>query len=112
MIYNGTEKMELIYFHLENDESVRHFVTMEIDSDEPVFYVRTCCNDDWEWKFYYTASNYEMVRHAIFDAGLESENMAEMLWTLDAIFEEIFEDIIVWDCDCDCDGNCENCKCE
>ena len=110
MIYNGTDKMELIYFHLENDENVRHFISMELDCDEPVFYVRTCCNDDWEWKFYYTASNYEMVKHAIFDAGFDSENMCEFLMMLDEIFDDIFEDIVAWDCDCD--GSCERCNCE
>lgn len=108
MIYNGTDKLEVIYFHLENDESVRHFITMEQDCDESVFYVRTCCNDDWEWKFHYTSSNYEMVKHTIFDACFDSENMCEFLMMLDEIFDDTFEDIVVWDCDCD--GSCECCN--
>lgn len=110
MIYNGTAKAELIYFHRENDKEDVHFISMEIDSDEPVFYVRTCCNPDWEWKFYYNPSNYEMVRHAIWDVCFDSEDMDEALWELDGYFEEIFDEIVIWD-DCDCDGNCNCCGC-
>lgn len=106
MIYNGTDKVELIWFHLDEDESERHVITMEQDCDENVFYVRTCCNPGWEWKFYYTVDNYEMVKHAIWDNGFDSEDMDEMLWNLDACFEEIFDEIVIWD-ECDCDGACD-----
>ena len=117
MIYYGTEKAEMIYFYNENYENDRHFIMMERDSDENVFYVRTCCNRDWEWKFYYTVSNYEMVKHAIFDVGFDSEDMADVLWNLDEMFDEIFEEIVVWDeheCNgnCECDNGCEHCGCK
>lgn len=111
MIYYGTEKAELIYFHLDDDDSDVHFITMEIDSDEPVFYVRTCCNSDWEWKFYYTPSNYDMVKHAIWDVGFDSKDMKEMLFELDGFFESIFDEIVIWD-ECDCEGTCEHCNCK
>lgn len=112
MIYYGTDKAELIYFHLDEDKNDRHFVTMEQDGDENVFYVRSCCNPNWEWKFYYTATNYEMVKHAIFDVGFDSVNMEEMLWELDGYFEDIFDEIVVWDkCECDCENGCEHCNC-
>jgi hypothetical protein len=116
MIYNGTAKAELIYWHLDGDKTNVHFIAMEIDDDEPVFYVRTCCNEDWEWKFHYTVGNYEMVKHAIWDAGFDSADMEDMLWALDDIFEDIFEDIVIWDeeceatCDCESGCNCCNCK--
>jgi hypothetical protein len=118
MIYYGTEKAELIYFHLDDDENDLHFILMERDYEEPVFYVRTCCNSDWEWKFYDTASNYEMVKHAIFDAGFDCENMEDYLFELDGIFEEIFNEIVIWDCDetcdatCDCETGCKHCGCK
>lgn len=116
MIYHGTSKAELIYFHREDDKKDVHFIAMEIDSDEPVFYVRTCCNENWEWKFWYNASNYDMVKHAIWDAMFESENMEEMLYNLDMYFDDIFDEIIVLDekCDgeCDCDEGCNCCNCK
>ena len=115
MIYDGTENAELIYFYSDDDKNDRHFIVMEQDCDENVLYVRTCCNSDWEWKFYYTASNYELVKHAIFDAGFDSENMNDFLYTLDEIFEEYFDKIVIWDecdCDCDCDGHCNCCGCK
>jgi hypothetical protein len=117
MIYNGTDKAEIIYFHNENDKRDLHFITMERDSDNHVFYVRACCNSEWEWKFHYTLANYEMVKHAIFDIGFDSENMADMLWNLDSIFEDIFDEIVVWEeheCNgnCECDNGCEHCGCK
>lgn len=111
MIYKGTEKAEIIYFHTETDENDCHFIMMERDGNEPVFYVRTCCNSDWEWKFHYNLSNYEMVKHTIWDVGFDSEDMEEMLWELDGIFEEIFDKIVIWD-KCKCDGGCEHCDCK
>lgn len=115
MIYNGTNKVELIYFHLENRPGERHFIAMEINSDEPVFYVRTCCNPDWEWKFCYTTSNYDMVKHCIWDVCFDSEDMDEALYELDGYFEEIFEEIVIWDeCEatCDCESGCNHCNCK
>ena len=114
MIYCGTEKVELIYFHLDEDENNRHFITMEQDADANVFYVRTCCDLEWEWKFAYTATHYEMVKHAIFDAGFDSEDMHDFLCNLDEIFEEIFDEIVICDCDeaCDCDNGCNHCGCK
>lgn len=111
MIYDGTQKVELIYFRTENDQNDVHFIAMEIDSDEPVFYVRTCCNSDWVWKFWYSPSNYEMVRHAIWDVGFDSEDMEEALWELDGYFEEIFDEIVIWD-ECDCENGCNHCGCK
>ena len=113
MIYNGTEHVELIWFHLDDDIDERHMIMVERDSDENVFYVKTCCNPEWEWKFAYTAGNYEMVKHAIFDAGFDSEDMEDMLYELDEIFEEYFEEIVIWDeCNCDCENGCNHCGCK
>jgi hypothetical protein len=109
MIFNGIMKTEALFFHLENNKDEVHFIEMERDCEEDVFYVRVCCDDKWEWKFYDEASNYELVKHAIFDAGFDAENMNDLLWELDAIFEEYFEEIVIWD---ECDGNCGCCNCK
>jgi hypothetical protein len=114
MIYYGTEKVEFIYFHLEDNEDDLHFIAMERDCDEPVFYVRTCCNNDWEWKFYDTTSNYDMVKYAIIDASFDCKDMQEYLFELDSVFEEIFDEIVIWDCEatCDCETGCNHCGCK
>lgn len=110
MIYHGTSKVERIYFHDENNNENVHFIAMEIDCDNPIFYVRTCCNSEWEWKFVYNPSNYDMVRHAIWDVGFDSENIDEALRELDGFFEEIFDEIVIWD-ECDCESGCKHCNC-
>ena len=117
MVYYGTDKAELIYFYLDGNKDDMHFIIMEQDCDENVFYVKSCCNSNWEWKFHYTVTNYEMVKHAIFDAGFDSYDTEEMLWRLDEIFEDIFDEIVIWDeceCngDCDCETGCEHCGCK
>ena len=115
MIYCGTENVELIYFHLEDDQNERHLIMMERNADENVFYVRTCCHPEWEWKFAYTTSHYEMVKHAIFDAGFDCEDIDDLLFELDDVFEEYFNEIVIFnECEdnCDCDGGCEHCGCK
>lgn len=113
MIYYGTDKIEVIWFHLDDDKKNRHYVSMERAGDENAFWVRTCCNPDWEWKFWYTSDNYEMVKHAIWDAGFDADDMNDMLCALDEVFESIFDEIVLWDeCDCDCETGCEHCNCK
>ena len=110
MIFNGMMKTEVLFFHLENDVNELHFVEMERDCEEDVFSVRVCCDDEWEWKFYDEASNYELVKHAIFDIAFDSHNMTELINGLDEIFEDIFNGIVAHECDCD--GSCEHCNCK
>ena len=88
-----------------------HCIMITKSGEEPMFYVRCCCNEYWVWKFYMdNNSNYEMVKHVIMDTMLECDNMGEVLDALDECFEDIFYDIIVDD-ECDCDGSCcENCN--
>ena len=113
MNYYGTEKAEFIYFNTDRNEDEMHFIEMERDCMEPVFYVRTCCSRDWEWVFYDNATNYEMVKHVIFDVAHACEDMEEFMRELDEIFEEIFNEIVVWDeCECDCENGCNHCNCK
>lgn len=106
MIYNGTNVTETIWFAPMHDDNDTHCIELTKASDEPVFYVTTCCDEEWMWAFYMDGmSNYEMVKHTIMDAAFECVNMCQLLNELDAIFEENFADIVAYD-ECECDGNC------
>lgn len=109
MIYYGTDVTETIYMHRDNNMQDMHFVELTKSGDEPVFYVKACCNPDWSWKFFMdNVSNYEMVKHTVMDTMFECDDMNEVIEELDVQFEEIFNDIVVWD---ECEGNCcENCN--
>lgn len=110
MVYHGTNKTETIYISLEDD--LEHVCGIELIKayDEPVFYVTTCCNTDWVWKFSMDGeSNYEMVKHTIIDAVFECDDIVELMDYLDAIFEEDFDDIVVYEEVCD-ECCCENCN--
>lgn len=108
MIYCATDVTEQIYMHNENDHHDMHCIALTKSGEDPTFYVTCCCNEAWVWEFYMdNASNYEMVKHVVMDTMLECDNMHDVLAELDAQFEEIFDEIIVWD---ECDGSCcENC---
>ena len=108
MIFDGTMKSEALFFHLDNDKSAVHFVEMERDCEEDTFRVSVCCDDEWEWKFYDQASNYDLVKHAIFDVAFDADNMTELINGLDAVFEEYFYEIVAFECNC----GCENCNCK
>lgn len=108
MIFDGMLKAEAIFFRLENDANEKCFVDMERDCELDVFRVSVSCDDEWEWKFYDKASNYELVKHAIFDVGMDAENVAELMNGLDLVFKEYFDEIVA----CECNGCCENCNCK
>lgn len=110
MLYHGTNKTETIWIGPENDLKEMHCIELIKSDDEPVFCVTACCNEDWMWAFYMDGvSNYEMVKHTIIDEVFECDDMGELLDTLDAIFADEFEDILVKD-ECECDGSCcEHC---
>ena len=110
MIYFATDLTEKIYMHSASCQDDMHCIALTKSGDEPTFYVQCCCNENWIWEFYMdNVSNYEMVKHVVMDVMLECDNMREVLETLDAQFEEIFDDIVVWDeCECNC-ACCENC---
>lgn len=114
MIFNGMMKSEVLFFNSEDDMHDQHFIEMERDCEEDIFTVRVCCDDEWEWKFYDKASNYELVKHAIFDIAFDSHNMIELINGLDEIFEDIFKEIVVFEHkdDCNCGGCCDHCTCK
>jgi hypothetical protein len=108
MIFDGIMKSEALFFHPDNDKDNLHFVEMERDCEEGTFRVSVCCDDGLEWRFKDEASNYELVKHAIFDVAFDSENMTELINNLDEVFEEYFYEIAAYECN-RCCGNC-NCK--
>lgn len=108
MIFKGIVHAEALFFNLENDKSDVHFVEMERDGDEGIFYVRACCDDEWEWKFFDTIANYELVKHAIIDAAFGAHNMEELVDELDEVFKGFFNEIVV----CDCGNECNHCNCK
>ena len=108
MIFNGMMKTEALFFYVDNDKEDMHFIEIERDCEQNVFRVGVCCDEEWEWKFRDDASNYELVKHAIFDVAFDAKNMTELINDLDEVFEEYFREIVVCECNCCCD-NC-NCK--
>lgn len=108
MVYHGTSKTETIYVGPENDLDRACCIDLIKAYDEPVFYVTTCCNTDWVWKFSMDGeSNYEMIKHTIIDAAFECDNIVDLMDCLDAIFEEDFDDIVVYE-----EEMCDDCCCE
>ena len=114
MIFNGMLKNEVLFFHLEDNKDEVHFVEMERDSDTDLFSVRVCCDDTWEWKFFDVSCNYELVKHAIFDVAFDSHNMKELIEGLDETFEDVFNEIVAWECEttCNCNDGCSHCNCK
>ncbi len=112
MVYYGTNKIEEIYVgpttcKLEDACCIEMIKAL----DEPVFYVTTCCNTDWVWKFNMEGeTNYEIVKHVIIDEVCECENMIELMDHLDIIFEELFDDIIAYEEDEHDECCCEACN--
>lgn len=109
MVYHGTSMTETIWFGPENDFEETHYIELHKADDEAVFYVTTCCNEDWAWAFKLDIpSNYEMIKFTILDEMFECENMRELLDALDDVFTDNFADIVVEEEKCGC--CCENCN--
>lgn len=107
MVFNGSANVEQFYFHPVGKHNEVHCIEMIINIDSPTFTVTCCCIDDWKWDFWYSKTSYEQIRFNIMDAIFESENMEELLNSLNKIFYDGFSDILV---DEECDGCCEICE--
>ena len=111
MVYHGSTKMETIWVSPENDLEDVCCIDLTKAYDENVFYVTTCSNTDWMWKFYMEGeSNYEMVKHTIIDEIFEADSFIELLDNLDDVFGEIFGDIIAYEEEGHDECRCENCN--
>lgn len=116
MILCGLYENERIIVHPYNNLEESHWIDLIKDKDEPVFYVTCCCNEDWEWEFDYSKTNYERVKHIILDCIFECHDMEALMDDLDEIFEEIvygsdYEDVEEYeeDDEIDCCGDCDRC---
>lgn len=110
MIYCGTGALERILIHEADDLEQQHWIDIAMHKEDATFAVTCCCDDSWEWEFYYGKSDYERVKFVIMNAICECDDMDELLDELDEIFVEDFEDILVDEDDFECDGDCDNCE--
>lgn len=112
MVYAGTNATETIWFAPLSNVNEMHCIELIKADDESVFYVTSCCSEDWVWAFYMDGlSNYEMIKHTIMDTAFECDSMCQLLGVLDCIFATDFEDIIV--CEIEEEDECnEACCCE
>ena len=108
MIFNGMMKTDAFFFRTENSDNDQCFVEMERDCEIGTFSVCISCDDEWEWRFYDRASNYELVKHAIIDIALDAKNEDDLINGMDDIFSEYFDSIVA----CKCDNGCGNCNCK
>lgn len=118
MVYCGTSNTETIWFGPADNMDEVYYIELHKSADEPVFYVTTCCNEDWMWAFKAdVVYNYEIVKYAIMDAAISCCCVNKLLDVLDVIFEEELADILAdeddsEECTCECDGSCcEQCNC-
>ena len=97
MIYCGNYEVEVIRVHPEDNINESHYISLTTDKDSPSFSVHCCCDDEWEWTFWYSKTNYEMIKHLIFDVIFECETIDDVIDTLDEIFSEDFEEIVFYE---------------
>ena len=114
MIYCGSYETETIVVHPSNDPHSSHYLEITISKNEPTFYVTCCCDDEWEWKFWYDKTNYEVVKYLIMDCIIACDTMRELIDTLDATFydecaEIVCEEAELQEGEWECDGDCDNC---
>lgn len=107
MMLCGFYTTEAIAIHPEDDLNETHFIYLEQSKENPTFSVSCCCDEDWEYTFVYSKSDYERVKFSILNAIFECEDMEEIMDVLSETFEECCADILV---DGECDGDCENCE--
>jgi hypothetical protein len=106
---------EGLVFHGKEDTDDFYIIALTKDLDGKTFTVDVDFDDDWQWKLNMDSpANYEMVKHMIMDAMFACDNEDELLMELDSMFEEMFGDIVEWDCEacCDCDTGCNHCGCK
>lgn len=110
MIYHGTEAVERIFVHNENEYNSAHWIDVSMNMLGGTFTVTCCCDEDWIWEFYYSKTDYERIKFTIMNLIYECDDMGELLDALDDIFSEEFENILADEDEFECDGDCENCR--
>lgn len=117
MMLCGIYESEKIMVHPNDAPHTSHYVEITKDKDNPMFYVTSCCDEEWNWTFVYSKTNYELVKYTIMDLVMLCDTMDELIDALNDVFEEEFtemtfneaelqEEEVEWECD----GDCENCS--
>ena len=115
MILCGCYEIESIKIHPNDAPHTSHYVYVTKDKDEPKFSVTTCCDDEWSWEFWYSKTNYDIVKHLVMDCVFDAETMDELIDAMDEVFEEfcweiVFDKAELQEAEFECDGDCENCR--
>ena len=115
MIFCGNISSEMIVVHPNNAPHSSHYIEITTSKNEPTFYVNCCCDDEWEWKFWYDKTNYEVVKYLIMDCIIACDTMEELIDALDATFEEECTEMVCYEAELqdgewECDGDCDNCS--
>ena len=109
MIFCGNVNAERLIVQPDDNPHSSHYINIVTDKDDPVFYVTCCCDEDWGWKFWYSKTNYEVVKYIIMDCIIASETMDELIDALDEIFEEEYKNILFEEDNWERNEDCENC---
>ena len=109
-----TLNVERIIIHPNDEPHESHYIDIIVDGYNPIFYVNSCCDNEWEWAFWYSKTNYELVKYVIMDCITTCDTMEELINALDEIFDEECRDITFNEAELqtdewECDGDCENC---
>ena len=114
MILCGTYEIEKIIVHPDDDPCESHYIDIVVDKDMPKFSVACCCDNEWSWDFWYSKTNYEVVKFLIMDCITDCRTIEELIDALDETFEEscvelLFNEAELQEDEFECDGDCENC---
>lgn len=122
----GSVSYERFIVHPDDAPCRSHYIEITEDKDSAIFYVTNCCDDEWVWEFWYSKTNYEVVKFLIMDCIAECSTMDELIDALDEVFEEDCADMLFneaelqedeidvdveFETEIECDGDCENCVC-
>jgi hypothetical protein len=115
MVFCGNGSLERLFVHEIDDLESRHYIDIAMSKDDAIFSVTCCCDEEWMWEFWYSKTNYEVVKYLIMDSIAVCETMEELIGTLDELFEEDCADIVCYEAELqedvfECDGDCENCS--
>ena len=99
MIYRGTYQQETIMVSPEDCTQSYQFIDLTKDAADNILTVRLDTGlDECEWSFYLDEpSDYERIKFNIMQSVFETENMEKLAETLDEIFNDGFEDILIED---------------
>ena len=108
MIYCKTVEVERIAVHPMDNMKNTQFVELVKHGDETVFSVWVDDGkEEWFWEFNMSCpSDYERVKLNVFDAIFECDTMFELAYTLDEIFKDGFQGVLIED---ECES-CTGCK--